>query len=281
MMFGRKLVFANRDDFISPAHDTAYSEVHTKSELCASCHNVTHPFNQLAIERAYDEWRDSLCDAQGIECQDCHMPKVKGRTSNMSQEREDMSSHTFAGANTTLLNHFNKDTVSNYALFKTAAKMEFIEPQTLRFGMNTITIRVHNTGVGHKLPTGFPEGREMWVYFLIQDSTNKTIYESGGVIHGHTEKGTKSFKATLGDKNGDVVDVNVWEADRILSDTRILPNSYADVTYMFEITGDTIPSFSIQAKLNYWPFPQGIVDELLGENKIKVDIVEMGNITRK
>jgi Zn-finger protein len=279
MMFGRKLVFANRDDAVAPVHDTAYSEVHTKSELCASCHNVTHPFNKLAIERTYDEWRDSLYNSQGIECQDCHMPKVKGRSSNISKEREDIASHTFAGANTTLLNHFNKDTTSNYALFKTAAKMEFVDLQTLRLGMNAITIRVHNVGAGHKLPTGFPEGREMWVYFLVQDSTNRTIYESGKVEHGHTKEGTKSFKAVLGDKNGDVVDVNVWEADRILSDTRILPKSYTDVTYMFEIIGNATPPFRIQAKLNYWPFPQHIVDELLGKNKMKVDIVEMATLS--
>lgn len=65
------------------------------------------------------------------------------------------------------------------------------------------------------------------------------------------KEGTKSFKAVLGDKNGDVVDINVWEADRILSDTRILPNSYTDVTYMFETIGNATSPFRIQAKLNY------------------------------
>src|SRR5262245_52315689 len=58
-LYGRPLKFGPFRDAISPYHDTAFSPLHAKSEFCGQCHNVTHPFNMLPIERTYDEWRDS------------------------------------------------------------------------------------------------------------------------------------------------------------------------------------------------------------------------------
>jgi hypothetical protein len=48
---GRPLKFGPRKDAESTFHDSAYSDLHTKSEICGACHNVTHPFNQLPIEQ--------------------------------------------------------------------------------------------------------------------------------------------------------------------------------------------------------------------------------------
>ncbi len=79
----------------------------------------------------------------------------------------------------------------------------------------------------------------------------------------------------MGDANGNVVDLNVWEVDRILSDTRILPYGYSIVDYTFLVPEDLSGDLTINANLNYWPFPQQLVDELLGEGKLKVDIVNM------
>lgn len=285
--FGRSLKFGPRSDASSPFHDTVYSDLHTKSEFCSSCHNVTHPFNKLAIERTFDEWRDSLYRGQGIECQDCHMtpgPGVNtnpGKSASMGKDREHIFSHQFAGANTTLLKHFGKNEAAKASaeMLKSAAIIEFLDLSTsVNAGKSEmIKLKVSNVGAGHKLPTGFPEGREVWVDFSVTDKNGKLIYRLGKIDHGHTEPGTKSFKATLGDKNGDVVDVNVWEADRILADTRILPNSYAILDYMIEIPEDAEGPLTYNAVLKYWPFPQSIVDTLLGKNKLIVDVVEMTN----
>lgn len=282
MMFGRKIMIANRKDAVSPYHDTAYSDKHTKSDFCATCHNVTHPFNKLAIERTYDEWRDSIYNTNGVLCQDCHMPRTAGKSAEMGKDRMDIASHHFPGANATLLKHFGKDTSSAENMLKSAASLEFIEsPKNLNPGNSyAVTVRVNNVGAGHKLPTGFPEGREVWVDFKVLDADGVEVYRLGKVMNGHTEPGTKSFKAILGDKNGDVVDINVWEADRILADTRILPNSYRDVIFMFDISKDVRAPLSLHADLNYWPFPQSIVDELLGEESIDVSITKMTSISQ-
>lgn len=133
--YGRPLIFGPRSDAKSPFHDTVYSDLHTKSEFCSSCHNVTHPFNKLAIERTYDEWRDSVYNGEGIECQDCHMtpgPGVKenpGKSASMGKQREHIYSHQFAGANVTLLKHFGQNEAADAAseMLKSAATMQFMD----------------------------------------------------------------------------------------------------------------------------------------------------------
>jgi len=288
---GRPLKFGPRKDAESTFHDSAYSDPHTKSEICGACHNVTHPFNQLPIEQTYDEWRDSPYNAKGIHCQDCHMksgPGVRGnpgKAAPMGKERDHVYSHSFSSANSTLLEHFGNKEMSERArdMLRSAATIEFLEsPSRIRSGEPIkVSLRVSNTGAGHKLPTGFPEGREVWVDFKVVDSDGREVYRLGAIHDGHTEKGTKSFKAILGNSKGEVVDINVWEADRLLSDTRILPDGHADVEYAFTVDDRVRGPLRIRADLYYWASPQHIVDELLGKGKLTVDIVRMGSVSKE
>lgn len=287
--FGRPLKFGPRNDATSPYHDTAYSELHTKSEFCSTCHNVTHPFNRMPVERTYDEWRDSPYASAGIECQDCHMTPDPGVTKNpgkaavMGPEREHVYSHRFTGANMTLHEHFGQKDMANRALklLQSAAKIEFLTiPTNLQAGSNTrVAVRVSNIGAGHKLPTGFPEGREVWIDFKVTDKSGDEVYRLGAIEDGHTEPGTHNFKATLGDSDGNVVEFAVWEADRVLSDTRILPMGYSDETYEFRIPSNVEGPLTITAELNYWGFSQSTLDKIVGENKIKSQIAKMATIS--
>ena len=289
--FGRPLKFGPRKDASSPYHDTAYSELHTKSEFCSTCHNVTHPFNRMPVERTYDEWRDSPYASAGIQCQDCHMTPDPGVTKNpgkaavMGPEREHVYSHRFTGANMTLHKHFGQDEMAERALklLQSAATIEFLTlPEGLQPGASaTVHVRVTNVGAGHKLPTGFPEGREVWIDFVVKDNTGEEVYRLGAVEDGHTEAGTHSFKATLGDPDGNVVEFAVWEADRVLSDTRILPMGYSDARFDFNIPLNAKGPFTVTAELNYWGFPQSILDKIVGENKIESQIAKMASISRK
>lgn len=289
--FGRPLKFGPRKDAISPHHDTAYSALHTKSEFCAPCHNVTHPFNKMAIERTYDEWRDSPYNGMGIQCQDCHMtpgPGVSdnpGKSAQSGKERQRIYSHFFSGANATLHEYFGETEMAERArrMLKSSATIEFVDtPMVIQAGQTVIAkVKVTNVGAGHKLPTGFPEGREVWVDFQVRDALGNEIYRLGAVRDGHTEKGTKSFKAVLGDSDGNVVDINVWEADRILSDTRILPMGHAQIEYTFMISYNVKTPLTMTADLNYWSFPQKIVDEILGEGEIEVERIRMTSVKQE
>jgi hypothetical protein len=144
----------------------------------------------------------------------------------------------------------------------------------------SVVLRVHNSGAGHKLPTGYPEGREMWVDFSVQDGKGKQLFRLGSIdSEGRLEEGTRKFKVVLGDDAGNIIDVEVWKASRILNDNRILPRGYADVRFDFPVPSDIEGKLNIRADLCYHSFSQAFVDHLLGKNAPRVPTVVMTSIT--
>jgi hypothetical protein len=289
--YGRPLKFGPFEDANSPYHDTTYSELHTKSEICGACHNVTHPLNRVPMERTYDEWRDSPYPAEGIGCQECHMTPGPGFNKNPGmaaidgKEREHIYTHYFVGGNTmvtALLGAENHARLSREML-RGAATLELVSVRNARPGATAaVVLRVHNSGAGHKLPTGFPEGREMWVDFRVTDDKGEPIYRLGRLDEaGRPEDGTHSFKVILGDDAGNIIDVEVWKATRILSDNRILPRGYADVRFEVPLPAGVGEKVTITADLNYHSFSQHFVDRLLGENAPKVPTELMTSLTRQ
>jgi len=277
-LHGRPLKFGPYKDAVSPIHDTAYSRLHTQSEFCSDCHDVTHPFNRLPIERTYTEWRDSTYSGEGVQCQDCHMKPAPGRASPIGKEREHVYTHYFIGGNAlvTQLLGSEKHSQATEAMLKSAATVQIIAPTTLSAThANPVRIRVRNVGAGHKLPTGFPEGREMWLDFKVVDARGRQVYRLGAIKDGKTEPGTRSFKVELGDKDGKVVDLNVLDADRVLRDTRISPRGYQDVTYEFDLPKDVVGPVKLVADLNYWSFSQALLDSLMGKEAPRAHITHM------
>lgn len=265
-----------RTDAVSPFHNTRYSALHTTSEFCGSCHNVTHPFNDVPIERTYDEWYESRYRTEGIECQDCHMEGVSDKAATMGPDRKDRASHHFAAANTTVMRHFGDEENIQRARAR-LAKAATIRISELPVDVSPgelaqLAITVENIGAGHKLPTGFPEGREVWIDLTVTDASGSTVFSSGKIKEGKTEPGTKNFKAHLGDDEGNEVDIEIWTVTRILSDNRILPNGRVDVDYQFVVPAWATMPLTINAQLQYWPFSQAIADYLLGPGVLPVQI---------
>jgi len=159
--------------------------------------------------------------------------------------------------------------------------MELISVRNVRPGATaTVVIRVHNSGAGHKLPTGFPEGREMWVDFRALDGQEKEFYRLGRIDgEGRLEEGTPSFKVVLGDDKGNIIDLEVWKASRILHDSRILPQGYADVRFYFQVPADLTGNLVIKADLCYHSFSQAFADLLLGKEAPKVPTVIMTTLS--
>jgi hypothetical protein len=280
-LHGRPLKFGPYKDAISPYHDTAYSRLHTQSEFCGDCHDVTHPFNRLPLERTYSEWRDSTYASEGIQCQDCHMKSVRGRTTPISKDRERIHTHYFVGGNALVPRLLGSEVHARQAeaMLRSAATVKITAPTTMLAGPNVVQVRVTNVGAGHKLPTGFPEGREMWLDFKVLDARSTEIYRLGAVRNGRTEPDTKSFKVVLGDRHGKVVDLNILDADRILHDTRIEPRGYEEVTYLFEVPQGAVGPLKLVADLNYWSFSQVLLDELMGKDAPRTHITRMATAT--
>jgi hypothetical protein len=284
MKNGEQTKFGPYKDAVSPYHKTVYSELHTRADFCSVCHNVTHPFTGAVIERTYDEWHDSEYSFRGEQCQSCHMPDMSGKAAIMGPERGNVSMHWFNGGNVTLLNYFgqSENAERSRQLLKHAATIDFVDMPILIAGEDAlIQVKVENRSAGHKLPTGFPEGRQMWIDFSVTDADGVTLYRSGAVRNGETEPGTQDYRVHLGDKEGNEVATEVWKVTRVLADTRISPEGMDVRHFNVPIPASTRGPLTLTANLNYWPFSQALADELLGAGKLPVEIVTMASAQTK
>jgi hypothetical protein len=65
-------------------HKAEFSKLHTEPEFCGTCHDVSHPVNNLPLETTYTEWKAGPYNtgdpATRTICQDCHMTPGPGVT---------------------------------------------------------------------------------------------------------------------------------------------------------------------------------------------------------
>jgi MYXO-CTERM domain-containing protein len=160
----------------------------SSSELCGGCHDL---FNPLVERRAidgtplgvpfpeqttYTEWAtSSVAASKG--CKDCHMPETAGPVAEGAQVRSDRSRHELSGGNTFALaaidflepglglsEQLARGRARAEAQLRNAATLELIDApaEALRGEPVTLTFRITNR-TGHKLPTGYPIGRRVWL----------------------------------------------------------------------------------------------------------------------
>ncbi|MHC4740630.1 MAG: multiheme c-type cytochrome [Planctomycetota bacterium] len=184
-------------------HGTMKSEYHASSSLCATCHNISNP--TLAkdvrtqpphafghIERTYSEWvlSDFAKEGQKGTCQSCHYKTVEGggQASKFgSLHRSHFVGHGPVGGSTWIqdvtwllwdgedMDKEALDAAKERArkLLKTAASLSLKFPKP-----NRAVLRITNL-TGHKLPSGYPEGRRMWVNVKFYNSSGKILEEIG------------------------------------------------------------------------------------------------------
>lgn len=271
-------------DSYSPFHLTEYSEIHTKAEFCAGCHDVFHPVNGLPIEQPYREWKEGPYAEKGIVCQDCHMTPGPGVTKPnpgvvavKGPEREHYFTHNTAGANVFMANYLGHEEIARLAeeRLKAAATIE-ISSKRQDGNQAAVTVKVTNVGAGHKIPTGLTNFRHMWIELTVTDASGKVIYASGVLDKdGNLPKDAHIFHTVFGDASGKPTD-KVWEAEKILFDNRIPPGQSAEEVFEFVIPSGAKKPLTIKARLLYRSAPQYIVDKLM-EDKPKVPVIEMAS----
>lgn len=269
-------------DSYSPYHLTEYSEIHTKAEFCAACHNVYHPANGLPIENPYDEWKNGPYSKEGIVCQDCHMtpgPQVTkpnpGRVGIGGPVREHYYTHSTIGGNVFITSYMGNTTGYNIALerLKSAAKLEIRELKAEQERISFV-VRIHNVGAGHNLPTGLTVMRQMWLHVLVRDASGKVLFENGKLdSEGNVPKDARLFNTVYADKNGKPTE-KVWEAAKILKDKRIPPKGYLDEKFEIPTNGSFKKPFKIKVELLYRSAPQHIVNKLMKDKPV-VPVVQM------
>ncbi len=151
------LVFGPHEDVTfakEPDMRAGHASILRSSRLCAACHeDSTDPRDQHgdfigtytgpASQLTYSEWLASPYAAEGVQCQDCHMPPVGTDTmcSVPGVPRRDPSqirSHTFEG--------------TTPAFLRRSAKLRTFT--TITDDTLSVRVDVTNVGAGHSLPTG-------------------------------------------------------------------------------------------------------------------------------
>jgi hypothetical protein len=187
-------------------HAVLSSPFQASSELCGTCHNVSNP--TLAtnlntqppsafghIERTYSEWSLSeFAKKQRPQtCQSCHFPRVAGggRAVNYvsrygDQHRDLFVSHSTVGGSTwvqdAVYHIWQRDGLDRAALEEAKANARTLLRTAVALGLGIVDGTAHLTITnltGHKLPTGYPEGRRMWVNARFLDGNSQLLSEVG------------------------------------------------------------------------------------------------------
>ncbi len=197
----------------------------------ANALNEPHPtsskHDMFPIERTFSEWTQSAF-AQGpvdmggrfggntslvSSCQDCHMPKTAyyGCIPDINPPlRPDLPQHHFAGANSWVLNAVRY----LYPDWETDLTAPLVQASVSRtMGMLTaasdaeltydswcsLNVRITNQ-TGHKLPSGYPEGRAMWinVQFIAADGSVISEYGKYDAATSGFARDTKVYETVLG-----------------------------------------------------------------------------------
>jgi hypothetical protein len=236
-------------------------------------HGTQDPYDMFPEQRTYSEWASSAFSAGGVlfedgrfggnhptgvmeECQDCHMPdRMTGGCAFWEFPpffaRPDVPEHTFAGANTWVLKAvralyddgdtgLSPESVDDAVARNSNMLRAASDVQVARAG-STIEVRVINWS-GHKLPTGYPEGRRMWINVKFLDEQDEIIAERGHYDFATAtldEAETKVYQMLVGISPDVATMVNLpaGQSNRlvlvneILSDNRIPPVGFTNAAY--------------------------------------------------
>jgi hypothetical protein len=197
-------------DLESPAHATAYSEVHTTALVCAPCHEFRNALG-FPVVTTYTEWKDGPSGKAGVACQDCHMYLVEGNVVDPRVKRDaahKVNLHTMPGSHS--VSQLNKALAA-----KLTAKRS---GDTVR-----VEVSIENKGVGHYMPTGSPM-RQLILQVRATPAGQDTLEQE------------RTFTRVLADGSGNAISheyVAFLKAAKVLSDTRLAPGASRVESFTF------------------------------------------------
>ena len=194
-------------------------------------------------------------------CQDCHMPDVRGEDAKDAPTRNDLPRHVLVGANTfvpRILPHhpvFGSEvdaTILDEGIERARELLRRAVTLEASLAGGTLTLQIINE-TGHKLPTGYPEGRRMWLHVRAYDARDRIVFESGRY---NTATATLAGYGTAPGDPGHDPELEVFEVlqglseewaatigrdpgksfhlvlnDRILKDNRIPPRGFDNASF--------------------------------------------------
>ncbi len=203
--------FHRSGEFCGTCHDVSNPALQRTGPVDYSVGPLDQPAASLLssdvmpLERTYSEWKHSAYpagvyapqfagnrpDGTVSSCQDCHMPdaSAKGCNDPLAAVRPDLPRHDLTGGSSWMIGvvgtlypaetdaaSLADGSARSQALLAKAATLGLaiqLEGDSTRASV-TVTNQT-----GHKLPTGYPEGRRMWLHVRAYDQGGALVYESG------------------------------------------------------------------------------------------------------
>ena len=256
-----------------------YSELQTKSEICAVCHEAVNTHG-LKIKATFTEWRESAFAKQGVQCQDCHMnvdgfltagkPRYdSGKAANMSlgsaPQRDRLYTHQFPGA------HSKTQIEGAIGL-----SIDAILPKEVKDHTLPINVTVDNSRTGHSMPSGSADLRLLWIEVNVRIGSEpigqpavvaeteppdeSSAYALAGrgkfdssLLGPEIPKGSRIYRAIFTDDAGNAT-LDSYNAVAILFDNRLKAAEKRKESFRFMIPEGTKGGIAIKATLKYLPY---------------------------
>ncbi|HJN71783.1 MAG TPA: dockerin type I domain-containing protein [Phycisphaerales bacterium] len=266
--------------FCGSCHDLSNPVLSLQSDgsYLPNAMDAPHPnsniYEMMPEQRTYSEWLHSSFatddgvifsdgrftgnngDAAVHSCQDCHMPANDGADCVFWElpdvgPRENVPTHSFVGSNSWVLGavrnlYDDSETgLSDESILlnqqRTHVFMEKASDMEISSSGNDLNVRVINM-TGHSLPTGYPEGRRIWINLRFFDSFDNLIQEHGTYDLNTAElttDDTKVYETIVGisEKLGNTVGLPPGESfhlvlnNVVLSDNRIPPMGFTNAAF--------------------------------------------------
>jgi hypothetical protein len=229
----------------------------------------SNPYSMFPVERTFSEWKYSAYNtSSGVyapqfggnrdtvrTCQDCHMRDVTGKgAKGGTPVRSDLGLHDMTGGNTFIPNIINlafpDDNVDQESLDSGVVRAtRMLELASTMSGSTSAQESQHLLNVhivnetGHKLPSGYPEGRRIWINVRAWDTGDNLVYESGaynsatGELSHDAEVKIYQIKPGISATLSGTVSLPAEPSfhfvlnDTIYSDNRIPPRGFTNANY--------------------------------------------------
>jgi hypothetical protein len=283
---------------VSPHHDTIENPFLRSGDFCGTCHNEMSPYG-VWVKSTHLEWKEGPYAAQGVQCQDCHMPRAQARNAKMA-ETGLVAQHLFHGAH-------DPGKLSGAI----EMRMNPLEREVPWDGTAVVNVQLFNGKCGHKVPSGSVEDRIMWLHVTAVDSEGRTWHlpvdpkgfageettiaadvlayqdmgialddpafagvQRDGVDLEEMDVGDRIFRMAYYDPQGRVT-IQQWNTKSFGPDYRIGPRETKIETFTWTLPDDIAPGrVEVRAQLNYQRLVQPVADFLkVPADETKIEII--------
>jgi hypothetical protein len=262
-----------------------YSELQTKSEICAVCHEAVNK-RGLRIKATFTEWQESVFAQQGVQCQDCHMnidgfltagkPRfASGSAASMSvgtsPKRERLYTHRFPGGH-------SKSQIEGAITLA----IDSVPPSSSRSREIAFEVTVDNSRTGHSMPSGSADLRLLWLEVTVRignepvgkpaaiadsealEETNSYSIAGRGkfdalLLGPEIPNGSRIYRSIFTDSSGQAT-LDFYNAVAKLFDNRLRTAEKRKEPYRYVIPEGAKGEITVTATLKYLPYSSTFTD---------------------